>query len=294
MFYLDNEYGNDGYVVWFRTLEALGKKDFHYLDLNKKTTLMYLSSKCRVDEKRYLEIIEVLVTFGEFDIQLWEEHKILWNQKFVNSIEDAYKRRVNDCITRDGLVKKLGFLPTETRKEGVKPDTETHKEVAKPDVKGDINPQSKVKYSKVEDRIGKDIGAVPKGPTASNEFYSKEFVKAKGHPLTEKYFRLISYIYNLDPNIINEPGTHILKLKKQLSFEQFVDLTGYVANRPTAVIKDMIDSWLNNPKYSKDRISVYAVLHTWARKEPIQGTNLSSKRGEKKEPILLSSIGKEK
>ena len=86
MFYLRSKYKNDGYTVWFMLLEELGKANFHYLDFQDGTQLMFLSSQMIVSETTIIEIIEALIKFGEFDQQLWDE-KILFCQKFIDSIE---------------------------------------------------------------------------------------------------------------------------------------------------------------------------------------------------------------
>lgn len=151
MYYLDRKYQNDGYTVWFRTLEELGRADFHYLDLRDDTQLMYLSSRCNVSEQLYLEIIGVLVKFGDFDRWLWERHRIIWNQKFVDSIQEAYKKRANDCITKPKLLEKLkpGFRGEETPiKEEETPIKEEKTQF--PREKGVSNPQRKEKKSKEE------------------------------------------------------------------------------------------------------------------------------------------------
>jgi hypothetical protein len=44
MHYILNKYKNDGYTVWFRLLEELGKADYHYLDLSDEVQIMYLAS----------------------------------------------------------------------------------------------------------------------------------------------------------------------------------------------------------------------------------------------------------
>ena len=119
-------------------------------------------------------------------------------------------------------------------------------------------------------------------------FYREQWDICKGHNLSSKYQHIIKYIMNLDKNIIDESGTHILKLKKQLTFDDFTKLHIFCSKRRTT-IKEMIDSWLNKPAYSKDRVSVYAVLQTWARKAPMAGTNFQD---PKVELIPGTSIGK--
>src|SRR5690606_16927126 len=103
MYYLEEKYGNDGFAVFLKILRELAKTDFHYLDLSKKTTLMFLSAKCKVEEDLLISIISDLVDLEKFDKVLWSENNIIWCQDFIDSIQDAYKKRNNKCITYEGL-----------------------------------------------------------------------------------------------------------------------------------------------------------------------------------------------
>jgi len=107
MFYLRSKFQNDGYAVWFILLEQLGKSEYHYLDLSDKIQLMYLSSECMVSEVVLKEIIKTLVDFEEFDKELWDNYNILFNEKFIDNISDAYKKRNNKCIDKNSLVTLL-------------------------------------------------------------------------------------------------------------------------------------------------------------------------------------------
>lgn len=107
MFYLRNEFKNDGYAVWFMLLEHLGKANYHYLNLSDDIELMYLASEFKVDEKIIIKIIEALVKFEEFDKELWNEERILFNEKFVERIQQVYKKRSNKCIDKNTLLHLL-------------------------------------------------------------------------------------------------------------------------------------------------------------------------------------------
>ena len=109
MFYLRSKYNNDGYAVWYMLLEKLGEAEYHYLDLSNDVQIMYLASEFKVSEIMLNEIINILVKFGEFDTELWECENILFNEKFIDNIQDAYKRRNNDCITRENLILQLNL-----------------------------------------------------------------------------------------------------------------------------------------------------------------------------------------
>lgn len=107
MFYIRNKYRNDGYATWFILLEKLGSSEYHYLDLKEEIELMYLSSEIMVEHDTLNKIINDLVSIGEFDKELWDNEKILFNQKFIENIQDAYKKRNNDCIDKESLIRLL-------------------------------------------------------------------------------------------------------------------------------------------------------------------------------------------
>ena len=104
MFCLRSKYKNDGYAVWFMLIEHLGKADNHYLDLKDDVQMIYLSSDLMVSEVVLLDIINMLVKLDVFDSELWNKERILYNEEFVESIADAYKKRNNNCIDRDSLI----------------------------------------------------------------------------------------------------------------------------------------------------------------------------------------------
>lgn len=122
IFSIENKYGNDGYATWFKILEKLAITDHHYLDLNSEEEIMYMAAKCRVDEDRLIAIINDLTRLKVFDKKLWEL-RIIWCPPFIDSIQDAYFRRNNNCMTYEGLCKHLNIkCSTETQESGKKND----------------------------------------------------------------------------------------------------------------------------------------------------------------------------
>lgn len=104
MFILENKYPEDGYRTWYKLLELLAKTDNHYLDLNDETELMFVASYCRCKEDILKSIISDIVKFKEFDPELWSIG-VIWCQKFVDSISQAYAKRKNDVITKSEICK---------------------------------------------------------------------------------------------------------------------------------------------------------------------------------------------
>jgi len=137
MFYLEETYGNDGFATFVKLLRELAKTEYHYLNLSKPSTMMYLSAKCKVQKVVLESIINDLVDLGKFDADLWKENHVVWCQDFIDSIQDAYKKRNNNCITFDGLLIILDSL-------GIR-------KLQKSTPKEPVNPQIKEKKSKEED-----------------------------------------------------------------------------------------------------------------------------------------------
>lgn len=162
MFVIESKYGNDGYAVWFKLLERLGDTDNHYLNLSDETELMYLASLMKVDEIKFKNILTDLAKLGAIDKELYEENKIVWSQKFYESIQDAYAKRNNKCIDRNSLIQLLISL-------GIRKQSKSSQKPSKCDQSGVNNPQSKEEYIKEKkikfkqtlipflDKYGKDM-----------------------------------------------------------------------------------------------------------------------------------------
>lgn len=107
MYYLEETYGNDGFATFVKLLRELANTEYHYIDLSQKTTKMFLAARCKIDTKTLDSIIRDLVELGKFDAQLWSEFNVIWCQDFIDSIQDAYKKRSNECINKKGLRRHL-------------------------------------------------------------------------------------------------------------------------------------------------------------------------------------------
>ena len=151
MFYIEETYGNDGFATFLKILRELAKTDYHYLNLSKNTTLMFLSAKCKISRDLLENIIGDLVELGKFDQELWNENKVIWCQDFIDSIQDAYKKRNNDCIDREGLLHLLNSLGIRKLSKGettvpVKPqrkeeETKVNNTIEEERIENDLPPQ---------------------------------------------------------------------------------------------------------------------------------------------------------
>lgn len=107
MHIIESKYGNDGYAAWFKLLEELGKANNHFIDISDEMTLMFLCSTFRIDEEKTLSILNDLAKLGAIDKVLFDDHKIIWSQKFSNSIEDAYRNRKGKIFQYSDILNEI-------------------------------------------------------------------------------------------------------------------------------------------------------------------------------------------
>lgn len=178
MFYIEETYGNDGFSTFIKILRELAKTEYHYLDLSKPTSLMFLSAKCKVGKDLLNSIITDLVELGKFDKELWEKAKIIWCQDFVDSIKDAYDKRKNNCITRNSLLELLyakGIL--------IRPKLSPKQSKGKS--QGDGNTQIKEEY------IIEDKSIVENSPYGDGglHFLCREFAKLNPEKYPHEFYK---------------------------------------------------------------------------------------------------------
>lgn len=152
MFIIESKYKNDGYATWFKILERLGKSENHFIDLSDDKEWMYLASKCNICDDLLESIISDLVQLKQFDRYLWEDHKVIWCQSFVDNIADVYKRRNSEMPTFNIICKHLNI---KCKQEPMGGGLKSYK-----------NPHSKVKDSKVKEIKG-NKSKVKTGETSS-------------------------------------------------------------------------------------------------------------------------------
>lgn len=235
IFILENKYGNDGYSVWFKVLELLGSTENHFIDCRELSSWEYLQAKMRLDSDKLNEILNCLSNLDAIHKELWE-NKIIWSVNFIRNINDVYLRRKSQCMDYNDLCSHLLIkCKHKYTSEGIITDNNT---------------QSKVKKSKVKESIKKKL-----------VFYSNEIKNIEeNESLKERYISLVGYLFG--ENAIGCPVEHILKLEKQLTYDEYKKLFS-ASNSKNLTVGELFDSWVNSPKYSKNKVSIYLTLNNW-------------------------------
>jgi hypothetical protein len=226
MLAIESRFGNDGYAFWFKLLEILGETEGHVFDCNNPVNVEYMLAKMHVSEVTACEIIDLLAKIESIDRELWSE-KIIWCQHFVDGVTDAYKRRKIGIPQKPSLCKQKsianGLMYTET------PFGE---------VNVNINPQSKVKESKVKDI--KDLIVGEKNPPTPPE--------PKKYKFNQSHLELAQYL--LDCIKKNKPDF------KEPSLNEWADTIRLMRerdNRKHEIIRDVIE-WCQSDSFWKSNI----------------------------------------
>ena len=93
LFVLENLYGNDGYVAFYKLLELLAETDGHFYDAGKEEAREYLAARTGGTWDSRAEIITKLAKMGIIDYELWDQARVIWMQSFTDSLREAYRRR---------------------------------------------------------------------------------------------------------------------------------------------------------------------------------------------------------
>ena len=148
---LEQKYGNDGYVFFYKLFEVLGNEPGHFYDCREVIDFEFLAGKMGFSSGKLREILDNLRDWGKIDRKLWEKD-IIWYQGFINTLEDAYKERTTNLPTIEECRKKTGVnlglpeensgLPEENQPDdgftGRKPQRNTQ-------IKGNKRKQNKIK-----------------------------------------------------------------------------------------------------------------------------------------------------
>lgn len=98
----------------------------------------------------------------------------------------------------------------------------------------------------------------------SKSFYDTEIKENSDEKYISNYKNFIEYLFG--DNELKKTIEWILKLEQQLTYEQFQKLHIKSKEKGTE-LKQLLNSWLNKPTYSKGKKSIYLTLNNWLNRE---------------------------
>ena len=266
MHIIETKYGNDGYATWFKLLEQLGKANNHYIDISDEMTLMFLTSIFKIDEEKTIAILTDLSKLGGIDKFLFDEYKIIWSEKFCNSIEDAYRKRKQKLFLKEDILTLKNSIPsgnpsipsglTEKTIQNNEKDVNTAESI--PKVEYSKVKESKVKESKVEKITTNVVVDLKNQPDQSKIDFNKLlsfFNSNRGvFPEVKKMSDVRkTRISNLAKNYGKESIQVVIEKARDSDFLQGSNKEGWIANfdwifKPANFLKILEDNYGNREK----------------------------------------------
>lgn len=195
---LQDKWGNDGYAIWFKILELLGRSDGHYYDCTKVMDMDYLISLMKAPEDTVIEIINTLADMEKIDKELWEKRKIIWCQQFVDNLQDVYSKRTVSKPEKPEVNRFSERKQHETNEKGPeKEQSEDKKEQKKTNTKKKTEAEKK-KYAEfvrmTEDEYGKLLNKYGEEKTKRMIDVLDNYKGSKGKTYKNDYRAILSWV----------------------------------------------------------------------------------------------------
>jgi len=140
LFLLENKYGCEGLGFFTGVMRFLSQTPDHHYCIKDEIKKMRFFATIKINEIKGMEMLEIMAVTGKINRVLWDGNRVIVSEDFLGSINDAYKKRVNDIITIEEIVKLYDLMYPVT--ELPEPETTRNDEFS------NRNPQSKVNKTK--------------------------------------------------------------------------------------------------------------------------------------------------
>ena len=127
LFILEGKYQCKGTGFFTNVFRFLAGRPDHHFQLKSESDHLYFFTATKCDEESGIDMIEIMVETGKLERDLWEQKKVLASQDFLESIQDAYRKRINNCITIDETKVHYGITTGRNEYTGAKLPEEIHK-----------------------------------------------------------------------------------------------------------------------------------------------------------------------
>lgn len=151
LFILENKYQCKGTGFFTNCLRFLSRAPNHHFQLQTESDRLYFFASVKCDPESAMDMIEIMVETGKLDSDLWISKKVIASQDFLNSIQEAYRKRENNCITIDEIKAIYGITSGRNAIDEEKLPEEIRLSKQSDNISSANNPQTKVKETKVKE-----------------------------------------------------------------------------------------------------------------------------------------------
>tara|TARA_X000001388_G_C2233333_1_gene124134 strand:- start:2401 stop:3177 length:777 start_codon:yes stop_codon:yes gene_type:complete len=103
LMFIQHKYQSQGYEVFYRLQQSLGDAEFHRIDLKNDLEKQIFEMGMSVNQEVLYGVIDILVEMNWLDKEVYEKDKVLWSDKFVNSIRAVYINRKKPTPTKEDI-----------------------------------------------------------------------------------------------------------------------------------------------------------------------------------------------
>lgn len=199
---LENIYGNDGFVVWVKLLQKLGRTENYIIDVrnNIKWSLFY--SLFRLNEEKVIDILNFLANLECINPFLWNK-RIIYSENLVKRISGVYRKRKYELKNINTILEEMGVMDV----GNLIPDTEN--------LISDVgNTQSKVKESKVKES---KYSFIEKNEKKENRKKIDPYINKTNSIFIEEYQK----VFNSKPYLMANQRNKLAELSAEI--ENFTD-----------------------------------------------------------------------
>ena len=107
LFILEDKYGCKGTGFFTNVMRFLTLREDHWFSIQDDSDRMYFFSKCKCDEESGVDMLNIMAKTRKIHTSLWVSSAVITSPDLLESLKDAYRKRVNKIITIDEIEKKL-------------------------------------------------------------------------------------------------------------------------------------------------------------------------------------------
>jgi hypothetical protein len=145
---LQSEYGNEGIGFFTNLMRFLALTPDHHYSIKKESDRRNFFAETGItDKEKGIAMIELMVETEKLDLELWEGYQVIVCPAFIESIKDAYKRRLNNIITLEEIREKY---KSQAGKSGGVTVSNTNTETPYNGGSDDNNPETKPDETKTK------------------------------------------------------------------------------------------------------------------------------------------------
>ena len=109
LFVLESKYQCKGTGFFTNLMRFLSRTPDHHFQIKTTSDKLYFFASVKCDEESGMDMIKMMVETEKLDRVLWAEEMVLASQDFLESVQDAYRKRANECITIPAIRRGYGI-----------------------------------------------------------------------------------------------------------------------------------------------------------------------------------------